>query len=321
MKLHIAFLLLLIPFTTYAQKFQVVDAETKTPVSFATISFGDGRGTFAGEDGIFDFPKAKYADIDSLHISAIGFKEVGFSTNNIPAIIALQPEASQLSEVIVTAPKRGKYKTKKKKSVTHEDIHTSWLPTVESEVAVLFNRYEGKSTRIAKLMLPINAETQYKSRGKGKFATIFRIQFYQNDNGLPGKPVIHEKIIFAINQDAEKVFELNIQSKQIFIPEEGIFASLQVLGYADDKNKLIQSKKYREVPTKRGVKKISTAFRPLLPFTNELSNQKTYVRRIFLNNKKWQVFDKTYNENSNLILSGSRNYGMGATFHVFEEKE
>ncbi|SNR41578.1 peptidase associated/transthyretin-like domain-containing protein [Dokdonia pacifica] len=319
MKLQTALLLLLMPLATYAQKFQVLDAETKTPVSFATISFGDGKGTFAGEDGVFDFPKAKYADIDSLHISAIGFKEEGFSTNDIPAIIALQPEASQLSEVIVTAPKRGKYKTKKKKSVTHEDIHTSWLPTVESEVAVLFKRYQGKSTRIAKLLLPINAETQYKSKGKGKFATIFRIQFYENDNGLPGRAISHEKIVFAINQDAEKVFELNIQSKQIFIPEEGIFASLQVLGYADDKGKLIQSKKYREVPTKRGVKKISTAFRPLLPFTNEFPDQKTYVRRIFLNNKKWQVFDKTYNENSNLIKSGSRNYGMGATFHVFEE--
>jgi len=320
MKLQAILLFLFIPLATFAQKFQVLDAQTKTPVSFATISFGDGKGTFAGEDGVFDFPKAKYADIDSLHISAIGFKEEGFSTKEIPPTILLHPEASQLSEVIVTAPKRGKYKIKKKKPISHDDIHTSWLPTVESEVAVLFNRYQDKSTRIAKLMLPINAETQYKSKGKGKFATIFRIQFYQNDNGLPGKAISHEKIIFAINQDAEKVFELNIQSKQIFIPKEGLFSSLQVLGYANDKGKLVQSKKYREVTTKRGVKKISTAFRPLLPFTNELNTQKTYVRRIFLNNKKWQIFDKTYNENSNLIKSGFRNYGMGAIFHVFEEK-
>ncbi len=304
-----------------AQKFQVIDEVLKVPISFATISFGDGRGTFAGEDGVFDFPKEKYPDIDSLHISAIGYTEKGFSTKEIPTTIALQPEASELSEVIVTAPKRGKYKTKKQKPVTHEDIHTSWLPTVESEVAVLFKRYEGESTRIAKILLPINAETQYKSKGKGKFATIFRIQFYKNDNGLPGKAIVHEKIVFAIDQDTQKIFELDIQSKQIFIPEEGIFASLQVLGYADDNGKLMQSKKYREIKTKRGIQKISTAFRPLLPFTNEFPLQKTYVRRIFLNNKKWQVFDETYNENSNLIKSGFRHYGMGVTFHVFEEKK
>lgn len=320
MKFKITLLFLLIAISSFAQRFQVIDAENKTPVSFATISFGDGLGTFAGEDGVFDFPKAKYADIDSLHISAIGFKEKGFSTNEIPAIIALQPEASELSEVIVTAPKRGKYKTKKQKPITHEDIHTSWLPTVESEVAVLFKRYQGESTRIGKLLLPINAETQYKSKGKGKFATIFRVQFYKNDNGLPGKAIVHEKIVFAINQNAKEVFELDIQSKQVFIPQEGIFASLQVLGYANDKGKLIQSKKYREVKTRRGIQKISTAFRPLLPFTKGLPSQKTCVRRIFLNNKKWQVFDKTYNENSNLITSGSRHYAMGATLHVFEKK-
>ncbi len=321
MKIKITFLFLCISLTVYAQKFQVIDASVRTPVSFATISFGDGRGTFAGEDGVFDFVKEKYADIDSLHVSAIGFKERAFSTTDIPAIIALMPEASQLSEVIVTAPKRGKFKTKKTKATTHGDIHTSWLPTVESEVAVFFKRYEGKPTRIGKLMLPINAETQYQSKGKGKYATIFRIQFYEHEKGMPGKPIVHEKIVFAIDQEAEKVFELDIQSKQIFIPEDGIFASLQVLGYANKEGKLAQSKKYREVKTRRGIQKISTAFRPLLPFTNQLSSQKTYVRRIFLNNKKWQVFDKTYNENSNLILSGSRNYGMGTIVHVFEEKK
>ncbi len=321
LKVHTTFLFLFISLAGFAQKFQVVDADNKVPVSFATISFGDGRGTFAGEDGVFDFPKDKYADIDSLHISAIGFKEQVFSTQDIPAVISLLPEASQLTEVIVTAPKRGKYKTKKQKPTTHEDIHTSWLPTVESEVAVFFERLENKPTRIAKLLLPINAETQYKSKGKGNFATIFRIQFYQNDQGLPGKPIVHEKIVFAMDQDTKKVFELDIQSKQIFIPEEGIFASLQVLGYADKNGKLIQSKKYREIKTKRGIQKISTAFRPLLPFTNEFPAQRTYVRRIFLNNKKWQVFDETYNENSNLIKGGYRHYGMGTVLHVFEEKE
>ena len=57
MKLQTALLLLLIPLATYAQKFQVLDAETKTPVSFATISFGDGKGTFAGEDGVLTSQK------------------------------------------------------------------------------------------------------------------------------------------------------------------------------------------------------------------------------------------------------------------------
>jgi hypothetical protein len=125
-------------------------------------------------------------------------------------------------------------------------------------------------------------------------------------------------VVFSIDDNEDKVFELDLSSKSIFVPENGLFASLQVLGYENSKGKLAQTKQYREVKTARGIQKISTSFRPLLPFTNELSGQRTYVRRIFLNNKKWQVFDKNYNKNSKLIQTGHKNYGMGAEFKVWE---
>jgi hypothetical protein len=318
MKLLCALLLLCV-LPVLGQKSVILDEQSKEPVSFATISFGDGRGTFAGEDGGFLFTKKKYADIDSLFISAIGYQEKGIATADLPLKILLSPETNFLSEVIVSAPKKGKFKTKKLKAETHQDINACWLPTVESEVAVLFKRIEGKSSKIAKLLLPVNAEAQYKSKGKGKVSTVFRIQFYENSGGKPGLPFPHEKIVFLVSDEEDKVFELDILSKRIFIPENGIFASLQVMGYADKEGKLAQSKKYREIKTRAGIKKISTAFRPLLPFSNDRPQQKTFVRRVFLNNKKWQVFDERYNENSNLIQGNHRNYAMGAVMHVYQE--
>lgn len=319
MKTQIPFLLLLLSTTVFSQKTIVLDDSSNTPIPFATISFGDGRGTFASEDGGFDFSKKKYPDIDSLFISAVGYKQVGIATLNLPQKVSLSPERSQLSEVIITAPKLGKFKIKKQKPTTHTDIFTCWLPTVESEVAVRFDRYEGKSTQIEKLMLPINAESQYKTKGKGKYATIFRIQFYENNNGLPGKAIAHEKIVFPISEKEDKIFELDITPQRIFIPKTGIFASLQVLGYADTQGLLVQSKKYREVKTRKGIQKISTSFRPLLPFSNKLAGQQTFVRRIFFNKRRWQVFNKKYNRNSKLIQTGHRNYGMGATLRVYQE--
>ena len=316
---YVLYFLLLTSAQTWAQSITILDEQTKDPVSFATISFGDGRGTFAGDDGRFSFTSKKYADIDSLFISSIGYQEKGFSTKNLPTTILLLQETNLLSEVVISAPKRGKFKTKKIKPETHQDLNACWLPTVESEVAVLFNRIDKKSSKIATLQLPINAEAQYKSKGKGNVPTVFRIQFYENDEGKPGLPFPHEKITFLINNEEDKIFELDILSKHIFIPENGLFASIQVLGYADKNGKLAQSKKYREVKTKAGIKKISTAFRPLLPFSNERPEQKTFVRRVFLNNKEWQVFDEKYNKSSNLIKGNYHNYAMGAIMHVYQE--
>ncbi len=303
----------------HAQEMQVLDSINQEPISYATISFGDGLGTFADEAGLFSFSKKKYSDVDTLFISAMGYAEKAIAFHEALQNIYLKPVVSQLGEVILSAPKLGKFNNKKQKATTHDDIFSCWLPTVESEVAVFFERDGGKPTQITKLMLPINAETEYKSKGKGKFATIFRIQFYENNGGLPGAQMGYENVVFAIDEKADKIFEVDLLSKSIFIPDTGIYASLLVLGYANDQGRLAQTKKYREVKTPRGIQKISTSFRPLLPFTRGLPHQNTYVRRIFLNNKKWQVFDKTYNKNSKLIQSGQRNYDMGAEFKVYED--
>lgn len=304
--------------STAAQTITIRDSLTKEPIPFSTISFGNGLGNFADEEGKFHFSKDKYKDVDTLFLSAMGYSEKPVLTNVLPESVLLKPEVSQLTEVIVSAPKEGKFKFRKQQPLTNSDLFASWLPTVESEVAVLLKRYEDKPSQISKLLLPINAESKYKSKGKGKFATIFRVNFYKNQNGFPGEPMGYENVVFSIDENEDKVFELDLLSKSIYIPKNGLFVSLQVLGYENYKGKLAQTKQYREIKTARGVQKISTSFRPLLPFTKELPMQNTYVRRIFLNNKKWQVFDKSYNAKSKLIQTGHRNYGMGAEFKVYE---
>ncbi len=319
MKRFLLMLLYFLSIQVYTQNMYILDETNQLPVSFATISFGDGRGTFAGDLGEFKFNNEMYPDVDTLFISSIGFAEKAFPTNSLLTKLFLAPEASELEEVILIAERRGKFKKVKRRETTHTEYFTSWLPTVESEVAVFFEREEGKSTKIAQLQIPINSEKEFRKKGNLKFSTLFRIQFYKNDNGLPGKAMVHKEIVFRVSEKNDETFELDIDEHQIFIPENGIFASIQVLGYADPQGKLIQTKKYNEIETPRGMQKVSVTFRPLLPFTNKLPNQKTFVRRVFFNEKQWQVFDRTYNVNSNLVKMGFVNYGMGAVLHVYKD--
>ena len=65
---------------TYSQT-TIIDAETAYPVSYATVSFGDGQGLFADNDGMFIFTKKLYPDVDSLYISALGYKAISLSTS------------------------------------------------------------------------------------------------------------------------------------------------------------------------------------------------------------------------------------------------
>lgn len=320
MKKLFLLLLLFLAKTTYSQNYTVLDSVQNTPISYATISFGNGNGTFADADGNFRFSKKWYSDIDSLYISAVGYKEQALATTALPKSIVLVQNVAELKEVYITAERKRKYKTKKLASIIHNDYFKSWLPTVESEIAVYFPKDSEKSTKIASVYLPIKIESSNRNSSKTQaFSTLFKMQFYSNKKGYPGKRLFYEDIIFIVTDKDKSNFELNVSEYKVFIPKEGIFVSIQVMGYADKEGKLQQTKKYSEIETRKGTVKVSTTFRPLLPFTNKISNYNTFTRRIFFKNRTWQRFDQKYSNNNNLIKNNNTNYGMGLKLHLYEE--
>lgn len=309
-------------FLASSQMVQFYDAETKEPVSFATVSFGNGLGTHANAQGEFLFLPKQYAQIDTLYITALGYKNLTIATSNIKNKYALEQEIDKLNEVIVVSAKKRPYKKQEIKPISHNQYHDSWLQTIGSEIAVLFKKWDDKPTQISKLLLPINVKEAVDGKDihVNTFTTLMRVKFYQNDEGLPGKELPYGTIVFVITEKENKnVFELDVSQNNIYIPQNGIFASIQVLGPADAKGQLIQTKTYNEYETPRGLKRIAISFRPLLPLTNQIAGEKTMVRRLFFNDKKWQVFDFTFNPNSVLLKKGFNNYGMGAQLLVYKE--
>lgn len=302
-----------------SQDIKILDEVENSPIAFATVAFGDGKGTFANEEGVLRFSKDIYPDVDSLQISSMGYVEKTLSVGELTDTVYLKPSESKLEKVILLAELQGKFKRKKIKAIEHDEYHHSWLPTVESEIARKFERYDGQPTQVTTVLLPIIKEESQRS-GSGrlrKFKTLMKINFYNNDGGKPDTNSFYPSKTVLVTEDSDDVLEVDVTEKNISIPENGIFIGVQVLGYADEQGELIPAKKYREIKTRRGIRKISTTYRPLLPFTDEEEGKQTYVRRVFLNNKQWQVYDLSYNPNSALIRKGYDNYGMGARFKVF----
>lgn len=302
-----------------------ITSEKQEPVAYATISFGNGNGLFADDEGEFYFTKKLYQDIDTLFISAIGFKNLKIATENLPTTLVMQSAINALDEVFISKP-RGKFKVEKIKPTVHEDYYKCWLPTIESEIGVFFPNTTKDTKRISTLLIPIKVEAKdwdkrkKKTNNKRSFSTLFKVNFYKNNNGFPGDVLTYDNIVFIANESNKKTFELNIAAHDIYIPKDGVFISLQVLGYTDKNGKLLPNKKYQEIKTKRGIVKVSTTFRPLLPFTDEITEKRTYVKRIFQNGGQWVLFDKKNISKSNLLKVGLNNYGLGLKFQVYKEK-
>ena len=301
-----------------------MEVKTELPISYATISFGNGQGIFADDDGLFIFNKKLYSDVDSLFISALGFKELAISTIDLPKTIFLKTHADELDEVIVHVKIDRKFNEETLKPYLDDDYYKCWLPTIESEIAVFFPNNGDQLKKITNIHFPITLESKdwekrkKKNADKKPFSTLFKVKFYKNENGFPGKVLTYDNIVFRATEKMGDVFDLDVSAHDIFIPNTGFYVSLQVLGYTDAKGKLLPNKKYKEIKGNDGIVKIPTNFRPLLPFTDKIQEHHTFVKRVFLNGENWVPFKKG-NMASSLLNVGLNNYGVGVTFRVYKE--
>lgn len=319
----IGILFFVFSWNTYSQT-TVKDKQTQQGVSFATISFGNGQGIFADDEGMFVFTKKLYPDVDSLFVSALGYEDFKIATINLPETIQLNQKIDALDEVIITAKIDRKFKEEKLKPYLDDDYYKCWLPTIESEIAVFFKNTDEQLKKISKVHFPITLESSDWDKrkrinaDKREFSTLFKVKFYSNDNGFPGKVLNYETIVFIATEKDGDVHNLDVSNYDIFVPESGFFVSLQVMGYTDEKGKLLPNKKYKEVKTGTGIVKIPTNFRPLLPFTDEIPENNTFIKSVFTNNNQWLLFEKGTTFQPSLIKSGLTNYGVGVTYNIYK---
>jgi hypothetical protein len=294
-------------------------------VSFATISFGNGNGLFADDDGVFVFSNKLYPDIDSLFISALGFKTLKLPTANLSKTLFLVPQADQLEEVIVTANTKRKFKEEKLKPYLDDDYYKCWLPTIESEIAVYFNKTSENPQQIKEIYFPIALESKdwnkrkRSNSDKKPFSTLFKVNFYKSKNGNPGEPLRYDTVVFVATEKDGDTYTLNVEDLGIYLPENGLFISIQVLGYTDKKGKLLPNKKYKEIKTGDKVIKIPINFRPLLPFTDEMEEKRTFIRRVFINGNTWTKFDENSSIKSTLLQKQLYNYGIGLSLKTYKD--
>lgn len=304
----------------------IKDVQTRYPVSYATVSFNNGNGLFANDEGEFVFTKKLYPDVDTLYISALGYKDLKIATLNLPDTILMDTETNTLDEVLITAKIDRKFKVENIKPYLDDDYYHCWLPTIESEIAVYFNNPDTDLKKITKVHFPITLESKdwdkrkRSNADKKPFSTLFKVKFYNSENGYPGKEISYRNIVFRTTEKDGDKFTLNVEDEDIFIPKNGVFISLQVLGYTDNNGKLLSNKKYKEIKSNDGsIVKIPTNFRPLLPFTDKITQNNTYIKRVFINENKWARFEKESNFQSSLLQAGLNNYGIGLTYNVYKD--
>lgn len=257
----------------FSQKYQVLDSVTQRPISYVTIQTGKNKGFYSDENGKF----ALNENIeDSIRFSCIGYKNLSMAKMSISDVIYLSPKTQKLPEIIIRS------EAPKQKIIGRKKGNHAWHINPKTQLATLIKpnqRYA--NSYIQKILIPISKYTLINKDSKPKkikpdFNSVFKLQLFANENGLPGKALLPPIEVYC-DEKSKNTLSVDISKYYIKLPKEGIFICVELIG---------------EIGSNRNVKNSEISM-PGFYFTDKQSNDfvlKSFYRSTF--SDEWIKLDE-----------------------------
>jgi len=327
--------LLLVFVTTFTtlvlsqEKIQIIDSQTKQPIGFATIAFGDGFGGYTDENGYFDFDKKQ-----SFSVNMLGYKILFVSESGFKNSIELEVKPILIDEIIISN-KKGKQKVSNQKPYWKNSTWLdSYTPQIGNEIAVLIPNDKNQEMILSKITIPVatNPLRIFDKKSKELFKrfeelpyTTIRIRFYSNENNAPKEILYSDEIVVNIHNSKEKFSEISLEKYGIDIPENGLFIGIEFIGFADETQKYVYVPNFRIVE-RNGIKAKSPAPLSLcIPIDQKTKKEHSYIRYSDWENNGEKLTWKVFAEEAFLKLNkdqlkhnGTANIGLGYELKIYE---
>lgn len=206
------------------QVVNVFESFTKKPVAYAHIVYYASNkiagGTYTNKEG-----KALInaeSGVDSVLFSCLGYSSKKFAVNQLVSEIYLNRDDFILEEVVVSP-------------YTDDDLR--YFGIVKEKGAGGFRASEGHQI-VTLIPNPGGKDKSIKSfvfglrkRQTDDFAEL-KIVFFQNDGGRPGE-ILNDQVIYNTGAKQNKKIEVPLDSLNLVLPAEGIFAGIEWMGCLD----------------------------------------------------------------------------------------
>lgn len=268
MKKYFCFLLFFNTICVSAQivKLQLLSKTDNAPIQYASVILLKSKfGMYSDEFGKVEI--ALPLD-DSLAISCIGYETLTLSTKKIKnhSEVFLQPKFYELGETVVKG-KKEKYKVYKVGSYWNKQKRYL-KPVIGTQWAILLKNIYQREGNIDSIFLKFLKGSQTKD-------SRIMIRLYTVDSGCdcPGIEILQQAIVRDIKPHQSDV-TINVLDKNIKFSNEGIFISLEILGF-------VNNGVYEPIKFGHNVE-------PVLALSKESSEYDNWVKTPF--KKQWERF-------------------------------
>lgn len=202
---------------------QILGNKTKEELPFANIYIkGKSIGTSSDEKGIFSI----YAQSsDTLVVSYIGYLPFSCILSDLDSTIFLKSSENLLDKVEISGSKnkdRQKIQNKGKRmfAISGFNQYVMLLKNPKNDIGFIEK---------------ITIDTTPRAAQTGRYDILVRLRVYKNENGLPTDDLLTTNI-YKIVKKGQTIFTMNLKEYDIFLPKNGCFIGVEVVGRYNKKN-------------------------------------------------------------------------------------
>ncbi|KPM30484.1 Putative outer membrane protein [Croceitalea dokdonensis DOKDO 023] len=205
-------------------KGEVRHFEDNEPLTYVNIGIANKTvGTVSNKNGLFYLSlNEKVKQNDTVVFSFIGYRTERYlisELNDKNNIILLQPENTELDEVVVSS-KKIKLKSKKigRTSKGLGLTHMNFYSYYEEDVDDRLSKERGMKLKIRR-----NChikDLNFKITSNDFTSLKFRVNFYKIEDGLPTELLIEKNIVFEVKDNFLGWFEVDLEPYEIYLKED-----------------------------------------------------------------------------------------------------
>lgn len=260
--------LLFLPFLSYSQSVQVLDAQSKEPIPFVNIWIkGSQSGTTSNENGKFELVMKP---TDTLILSAIGYERLEVPHRSFESTVSMNRSVEQLDAVMIERPKFEKEQTFGKIRLSKYNVAFGCYDNPWMIGSNLPFKPEYKQTPYLKTLVIATSSDVENAK--------FGVSFFKSSDTL-FKNAFQNEPIYVLAEKGNHKTKIDLSDLQIRFPEEGLVIVFEFL--------IIPSNKYefRTRMRETGKKKTMISYEPSFYLRNELQTSDTTLQYSM---GKWQ---------------------------------
>ncbi|CAM3588343.1 hypothetical protein FLGE108171_04495 [Flavobacterium gelidilacus] len=291
MRLNILYFCFFMLFFTniFSQKITITiqDSIEKQSLPYSSVSFFDGNGLFADENGKLIIDKKI---IDSIKVGHVGYFSKIIKLSNIKDLVYLEKDTTLLKEVVVVY-KRQESKGINVKPLIHNNVYNMYWSAMGQQYA-FFIPNEIPNSFLKTLTFPIIKKDFDQLTGSGplkkqNFKTFIKVEFFSKSGDFPDKRLYDFEQYAIINsENITDKFKLSLD-EEIKIPTEGLFTLMTIYGKVDESDNLIIDTPYDLNIIDGEEKKFLKLILPDFPIVESPKGNLTYFRHVFTIDQKW----------------------------------